>query len=162
MKAIKALKALIHEAHKTKHPSIPPHLLPAPNVGQNIKNKERKELFRIEKFCDLTKGIKMNRIENSGKRIDNTKIVTDVLGNKKKIGSVEYRRSSMQNGIADLVGLIHGRYYAVELKRIYKNGKDRQSNAQKIYQKEVEDAGGVYVIINSFEHFYEWYNELNA
>ena len=157
MKAIAHLKQLIEEDTREKHPLVPSHCLPKPNTGQNIKSKERRELFRIEKFCSLTKGIKMNRIDNSGKRIDNTRVVEDILGNRKTIGSIEYRKSQMQNGIADLVGLIHGRYYAVELKRIYKNGKDRQSAAQKQYQREVEEAGGVYVIINSFEHFYEWY-----
>lgn len=161
MKAIEALKALMYQEVRSKYPDFPEHCIPEPNLGQNIKNKERRELYRITKFCDLTKGVKMNRIDNTGKRVDNRVNYIDGVGRARTIGSIEYRKSSMENGIADLVGLIHGRYYAVELKRVYANGRDRQSAAQKKFQQEVEDAGGTYVIVNSFEHFFEWFNTLS-
>lgn len=40
-----------------------------------------------------------------------------------------------------------------------KIGRDRQSEAQKRYQEQIERAGGLYVIATSFEQFYGWYQE---
>jgi hypothetical protein len=43
-----------------------------------------------------------------------------------------------------------------------KYGKDRQSDAQKVYQKMIEDAGGVYYISRTFDDFIEFYDNFIA
>jgi len=37
-------------------------------------------------------------------------------------------------------------------------GHDRQSPVQAKYQSEIEKAGGIYLIVHTFDHFYDWYN----
>jgi hypothetical protein len=39
-----------------------------------------------------------------------------------------------------------------------KIGKDRQSEAQKKYQEDIERAGGVYLIARDFDSFVEWFD----
>lgn len=40
-----------------------------------------------------------------------------------------------------------------------KHGKDRQSEAQKRYQADIEMAGGIYYIAKTFDEFYQWYKQ---
>ena len=39
-----------------------------------------------------------------------------------------------------------------------KFGSDRQSKAQKEYQKFIESSGGIYLVVKTFEDFYNWFN----
>ena len=41
----------------------------------------------------------------------------------------------MRRGLADIKAVINGKPVDIELKRIYKNGKDRQSDYQKLSNK---------------------------
>jgi len=63
-------------------------------------------------------------------------------------------KSNMTRGTADIHAIVKGRAVKIEVKV----GRDSQSIWQKIYQKEVEDAGGIYYIAKDFDSFYEWYN----
>ena len=49
-----------------------------------------------------------------------------------------------------------GRSVKIEVKI----GKDKQSDAQKAYQADVEKAMGIYYIAKDFDTFYEWYKNL--
>lgn len=153
MKPLEHLKQLMIEERKRTHPNTPYYI---PNVWQTAK-PEAKELKRIVAFLNLS-GHYGQIMTNTGKRIDNTKIVKDVLGNYKQIGSVEYRPSTIRNGTADIMATINGQTVWIELKRIYKNGRDRQSQAQIDFQRDMEAIGAKYVIVHSFEDFYEWFN----
>jgi hypothetical protein len=88
--------------------------------------------------------------------IDNTQIMTDVLGDRRSIGSVKWLPSSGQKGTADISSVIFGRAVKIEIKI----GKDRQSEDQKKYQADIERAGGLYWLIRTFDEFLEYYNEL--
>ena len=57
-------------------------------------------------------------------------------------------------GSADLSAVIRGRSYKIEVKW----GKDKQSEAQRKYQENIERAGGVYWIIKDFDDFLDKYN----
>jgi hypothetical protein len=154
MKPLDKLKELLIAEQKAKYPN-------SPYLYANTFDKskpEKKEKLRIQKFCELM-GHSVSIIENRGQRKDNTKVVEDILGHKKLIGSVEFIGSGMKKGIADLVGGINGRSISIEVKRVYKKGKDRQSNAQKEYQQMVEKDGGIYIIVSGFDDFYNWYCE---
>lgn len=98
-------------------------------------------------------GWQAERISTTGRYIDNSKVVTDVLGNRKKIGSGKYIKGSGTNGSADISATIKGRSIKIEVKI----GKDRQSDAQKKYQEMIEKAGGVYFIATDFDEFMMFY-----
>lgn len=98
-------------------------------------------------------GWQAERISTTGRYIDDSKIVTDVLGNRKKIGSGKYIKGSGTNGSADISATIKGRSIKIEVKI----GKDRQSDAQKKYQEMIEKAGGVYFIATDFDEFLMFY-----
>ena len=99
-------------------------------------------------------GWRAERIAVQGRCIDKTQVVTDVLGGRKRIGSVSWIPGQMTPGSADISATIRGRSVKIEVKQ-----KDRQSEAQKRYQESIERAGGTYIIARSFDQFLEWYNE---
>ena len=66
---------------------------------------------------------------------------------------VKWRTSNTTRGSADISATIRGRSVKIEIKI----GRDRQSNYQKAYQKEIEDAGGLYYIARNFTAFVDWY-----
>lgn len=117
--------------------------------NDNTANSLTKSIIR---WLQLN-GWQAERISTTGRYIDNSKIVTDVLGNRKKIGSGKYIKGSGTNGSADISATIKGRSIKIEVKI----GKDRQSDAQKEYQKNIEKAGGIYIISSDFDEFIMWY-----
>jgi len=108
----------------------------------------------IVKWINLN-GYQAERISTSGRWVDNSKVVTDVLGNQKKIGSGKYIKGSGTKGSADISATIKGRSIKIEVKM-----KDKQSEAQIEYQKAIERAGGIYFIAKDFISFYEFYTTL--
>jgi len=155
MKAIQALKDLIIEDQKVKYPNVPDHCR-ALNTF-NLLKPEKREKKRIELFLNLSKGSRGTIIENRGMRIDNRKTVTDIIGRQKVIGSVSFIGSGIRNGTADIMAIIKGKAIDIELKRVYKTGKDRQSPEQKREQQMAEEAGAEYWIVKDFDDFYEKY-----
>lgn len=109
-----------------------------------IASKKANLLTRIVVDYLTMKGYFVERTGNTGQYRDNTKIVTDVIGMKRKIGSAGWAKGSGTKGTSDLKAIINGKFYAIEIKY----GKDRQSEAQKIYQANVEKSGGIYVIVS--------------
>ena len=154
MNPLDILKKLLKDQARLKYPSMPEHALKI-NTFDTFK-PEKREKKRIEAFL-LASGHYAAIIENRGQRKDNREVVTDVLGRQKVIGTVEFIGSGMRRGLADVKSMIKGVPIDIELKRIYKNGKDRQSDHQKLEQERVENAGGQYWIVNSFEDFHEKY-----
>ena len=93
------------------------------------------------------------RISNTGRYIDDSKIVTDILGNRKKIGSGKYIKGQGTNGTADISATYKGRSIKIEIKM-----NDKQSEAQKEYQQMIERAGGIYFICHNFDEFLDKFN----
>ena len=108
----------------------------------------------IVKWINLN-GYQAERISTTGRWVDNSKVVTDVLGNRKKIGSGKYIKGSGTKGSADISATIKGRSIKIEVKM-----KDKQSEAQIEYQKAIERAGGIYFIAKDFTSFYKFYTTL--
>jgi hypothetical protein len=98
-------------------------------------------------------GYQAERISTTGRYVDNSKIVTDVLGNRKKIGSGKYIKGTGTNGSADISATIKGKSIKIEVKI----GNDKQSEAQIKYQEMIEKAGGIYFIAKNFDEFYGFY-----
>mgnify|MGYP003653254422 CR=1 FL=1 len=98
-------------------------------------------------------GGQAERISNTGRYIDESRIVTDVLGNRKKIGSGKYIKGTGTNGTADISATFKGKSIKIEIKM-----KDKQSEAQKEYQQMIERAGGIYFICHNFDEFLDKFN----
>ena len=119
-----------------------------------------KEVFSDKTANKLTKavirylqlnGYQAERISNMGRYIDESKVVTDAVGFTRRIGSGKYIKGTGTNGTADISSTIAGRSVKIEIKI----GADKQSEAQKKYQTDVERAGGLYWIVKDWNGFIE-------
>jgi F0F1-type ATP synthase alpha subunit len=122
-----------------------------------VKNK-----FNDDTANSLTKSVmrhieliggQAERISNTGRYIDESRIVTDVLGNRKKIGTGKYIKGTGTNGTADISATFKGKSIKIEIKM-----KDKQSEVQKEYQQAIERAGGIYFICHTFDEYLDKFN----
>lgn len=151
---LKHLKELTLAANMIKAPSMRKELIFV-NVWAGIANKETRELRRIESFVNKM-GYQCEIIDNKGTYTGGkTERIDPHGGGVNTYGSENYRASKMTNGTADLSATIGGRSTKIELKRVYKSGKDRQSPAQRAYQAHIIKSGGLYIITASFDDFYK-------
>jgi hypothetical protein len=148
--AVKQLEnlALTEKAKKFRHTPI--EMLVKPEFKDNSANGLTKCIIS---FIQL-KGYQAERINSTGRPIDNRTTYTDAVGIVRTMGSIEWVRPTSTNGTADISATIKGRSVKIEVKI-----NDKQSQAQKDYQKSIEDAGGIYVIFRNFTSFVEWYNK---
>ena len=150
MKAIEQLKQLHLNYNSLKYPSVPDYARFKPKYTDKTANGLTK---CIKDFIEF-KGGQAERINNTGRQIDNRTSVTDVMGNVRTIGSVMWIKGTGKNGTADISATIQGRSVKIEVKI----GRDKQSQTQKEYQQQVEKSGGLYFIAKDFESFLQWYN----
>lgn len=101
-------------------------------------------------YC-RAKGWHAERINTTGRPIDRRRTVTDITGARRTIGSIQYIPTAGTRGSADIHILAAGLALFVEVKA----GRDRQREAQREYQRQVEQAGGVYIITHNFDDFCE-------
>lgn len=148
--ALKLLNVMAFEAMQRRYPDIRPGLLPPPKYNDSTANGLTKCILH---YIRLTGG-QAERINTTGRPIDNTRIVDDCLGFRRQIGSVKWLPTSGSKGSADISATIQGKSVKVEVKI-----HDKQSEQQKIYQRDIEASGGLYFIATSFEQFYQWYQE---
>ena len=149
-KSITKLNELELSHLKEKYPNTPVFALEG-----TIKNKDAtaNELEKsICKFLTLS-GHQAERIKNMGRMLDNTKVVKDIMGINRTIGSKQYIRGTGTNGTADISATIKGRSVKIEVKI----GKDKQSEQQREYELDIINAGGQYWIAKDFDSFYFHY-----
>lgn len=125
-------------------------------VPYKYTDKKANGLQRCIKDFMKFSGHHCERINTMGVPVDKRKVVTDVLGNQKQIGSIEWRPSTSAKGSADMQGVINGRIYYFEVKI----GRDKQSPDQIKFQQSVEAAGAKYFIVKSFDEFIEVYDKI--
>lgn len=146
MKQKESLKQLTEQdwAKRCTETRMPDHYVPKNKFTDNTANSLTK--------CIITKlnldGWQAERISNSGRYIDDSKIVTNVLGHQRKIGSGKFIPGSGTNGTTDVSCCIKGLSVKIEIKM-----KDKQSDAQKLYQANIERAGGIYFIARDYDEF---------
>jgi hypothetical protein len=139
-----------YKAMRSRYPSFPESYISPPKFKDNTANS----LTRcIIDFINYTGG-QAERINNMGRQIDNRKTYSDTLGQSRTIGSITWVKGTGTNGTSDISATIHAKSVKIEVKI----GADKQSDQQKEYQKQIEDAGGIYFIAKNFQSFYEWYN----
>ena len=66
-------------------------------------------------------------------------------------------KTNSRRGSADIHAIIEGKAVMIEVKV----GKDRMSDKQKEYAESVRRAGGEYLIIHSFDDFYNYLKTKN-
>lgn len=151
-------KALLQELYlkdfKEKYPNVPEHCIPMEKFNDTTANGLTKTII---KFIQMIGG-QAERISSMGRMIDNRKVSTDVLGRQRTIGTMKYIPGTSTNGTADISATIpikmkNGNTFGLSVKIEVKIGADRQSEAQKKYQKDVERAGAVYIIAKDFDNF---------
>lgn len=145
------LEELILQSLKEKYPSNP--YPPKPKYSDQTSNGLTKCIID---FLNVS-GHQAERVNSTGRMIDNTKTVKDCIGRVRKVGSVQWVKGTGRTGTADISATILGRSVKIEVK-CDATGDRYQSEEQKLYQKEIEAAGGTYVIARTFEGFMEWYN----
>ena len=120
------------------------------NFLQRYYPEQNPKKFRDDTEAGLIKCIKAFVFLQGGQseRVDNRGYW---LENEKK-----YVPSMCEKGTADIHCTIKGKSVKVEIKI----GSDRQSEAQKRYQKRVERAGGIYFITRGLSEFVEQYKSI--
>lgn len=152
--AVKELERLADADAARRHPSIDPRYLSRRLYRDDSANGLTKCVID---FIRLTGGM-AERINCTGRYVDNTQVFTDVVGRTRSIGTGQWLPSSGTKGTADISAVIRGRAVKIEIKY----GRDRQSDDQRNYQAQIETAGGIYLIVRTFAEFYDWYNEFIA
>lgn len=143
------LEQLKFDAMCKDYPNVPTYAIPATKYTDKTANGLTKMIID---FLQLS-GWQAERISTTGRYVDNSKVVENVLGQKKQIGSGQWIKGSGKKGSADISATIKGRSVKIEVKI----GRDRQSKDQLEYQKQIERSGGVYIIAKNFNDFYDWY-----
>jgi hypothetical protein len=144
------MQSLHYAKMRQKYPTAPEHGMPIKKYNDNSANALTKCIIDFLTFL----GYQAERINTMGRYVDDSKIITDVVGFQRKIGSGKYIKGTGTKGSADISATIKGRSVKIEVKY----GKDRQSDYQKEYQQAIERAGGVYIIARDFDGFKEWYD----
>lgn len=135
---------------RKNHPSLPDYARVPKVYNDNSTNALTKCVIE---FLQLS-GHQAERINSTGRYIDESKQVTDVVGFTKTIGKGKWIPGTGRKGTADISAIVLGRSVKLEIKF----GKDTQSKEQKEYEQEVKSAGGVYELIKTFNQFIEWYD----
>lgn len=135
---------------KAKYPNMPDHARVIKVPTESSANSLTKAVI---KWIQLHGG-QAERINTMGRMIDTRKVVTNVVGQQSLIGSMKYIPTTGTKGSADISAVINGKAVKIEIKY----GKDRQSEAQKIYEYEITKAGGIYLIVRTFDNFVKWWD----
>jgi hypothetical protein len=149
--AVKHLEAMANDAVRRKYPNTPPDWLVPRKYRDDSANGLTKCIIDFLKF----EGHHAKLIETLGRLIDTRQTFTDVIGRSRTIGSTKWIKRNGRNGTADISATIKGFSVKIEVK----HGRDRQSDVQRVYQCQVQQAGGLYIITKTFEQFYNWYNQ---
>jgi len=124
----------------------------------NIKEAGANDLTRLVIDFIIFNDGQAERISSMGRYIDGTKQVTDCIGRKRTIGTGKYVKSTTTNGTADISATIKGRSVKIEIKW----QKDTQSKDQKAYEASINKAGGIYIIVKTFDDFVNWFDDFNS
>lgn len=145
-KNIKDLGLLRSKIQREKYPSVPDHARPKPKIySDRTANGLTRCIIDAINFC----GGHAERISNTGRVINSSYTYTNVLGQTKQVGGLQFVPGTGTNGTADISALWMGKSIKVEVKI----GRDKVSQAQLNYRAKIEAAGGIYLVAKSYEGF---------
>ena len=157
MDSLKQLKELALEDSRKRHPTLPE----AARATRNYKVKTANGLTMACIDWIRFHGGQAERISVTGRYVDGSRIVSDVLGRTMRIGSGKWIPGSMQPGSADISSIIRGKDGTIySVKAEIKIGRDRMSEAQMKYKEQVERAGGLYWLIHTWDEIINLYEAL--
>lgn len=136
-KDLKELNAFAFELNCGKYSSVPDFAVPR----TNYKDKTSNELTKAIVIDFKIRGGIAYRINTMG-----------VYDGKRG----QWRKGGMRKGIPDIIGIINGQFFGVEVKI----GKDKQSADQRVIEVEINDAGGIYYIARNYNDYAEFMNSL--
>ena len=138
------LHELLINRYSITHPNIPPNYI----VKTVYKDQTANGLTKA--ICDWINlhGYQAERINTMGTAREKKTTGGKVIG-------VTWTKGTSTAGSADISATIKGRSVKIEVKI----GKDRQSEAQKRYQENIERAGGTYYIARNFDDFVDFFND---
>lgn len=137
MKPIQVLKDLYIRDNQVRFPSLPEGARVAPRYSDKTANGLT---ACIIDFIRLTGG-RAYRINVQGQFDEKLR---------------KWRLSGMRRGIPDIIGCLQGgQFIGIEVKI----AGDRQSEHQLQVQNELESVGGIYLIVKTFDDFYNWFQK---
>ena len=145
---MKELIKLASKQQRRKYPNIPDHALPKIKYSDRTANGLTKCIIDFLRL----QGWQAERISTTGRYLDQSKTYIDVLGHHRVIGTGKWIPTSGQKGSADISATIAGQSVKIEIKI-----RDKQSPAQKEYQRQIEQSGGIYLLVRSWRDFAKWY-----
>ena len=145
------LKALELEDLRLKYPSLDEKYMAFTKWSDNSANALTKCVIAYITY----KGGQAERISSQGQYREGAKIQvgTGEIAYHKQLPG-KWTPGQSTKGTADISSTIRGRSVKIEIKQ-----KDQQSEVQKQYQAAIERAGGVYIIVRSFDEFVVWYEQ---
>lgn len=145
---LKELSTAVWEAQCKQYPNVPPHAVPKKAFTDKTANGLTNAILEYFKL----KGVKAWRQRSEGRYLPGAEI-TNVLGQRITTRKGKFIPLGKAGGkfSADITGVWppHGKRMEIEVKI----GKDRQSEGQKNFQKEIENAGGIYFIVRTWDDF---------
>ena len=136
-KDLKELNAFAFELNCGKYSSVPDFAVPR----TNYKDKTSNELTKAIVIDFKIRGGIAYRINTMG-----------VYDGKRG----QWRKGGMRKGIPDIIGIINGQFFGIEVKI----GKDKQSADQRVIEVEINDAGGIYYIARNYKGYADFMNSL--
>jgi len=144
------LKDLFLAYNKHKAPNFPDECRVYP--AYFAKSKTTNGLTNCVVAYIRLHGWQAERVNNTGSvRMQSIKYASGYTEKR-----VNFVKGTGTKGTADISATIDGKRVSIEIKNI--NTKDRQSVAQKAYQKQIELTGGVYIIATDIVSFMDWYD----
>jgi len=144
----KEYKELLHELKVKQwaitHPNYPSNYIPKTMYKDSTANGLTKAI------CDY-----INLHGYQAERINTMGVAREKRTTEGKVIGVTWTKGTSTAGSADISATIKGRSVKIEVKI----GKDRQSEAQKRYQENIERAGGTYYIARNFDDFVDFFND---
>lgn len=148
---VKQLETDFYTLHYQRHPSVPEYA----RFKRKFEDKTANGLTNCIITFLTIRGHQAERISTTGRFVDNRTTFADVCGFSHTIGRGRWIKGNTTKGSADISATINGRSVKIEVKI----GRDRQSEDQKQYQHDIEQAGGLYFIAKDLTMFAQWYNE---
>lgn len=124
------------------HGNVPEHCRPVKKFSDNSANNLTKAIIAYSKLKDW-----FAERQSSEGRYRKGKEFTDVMGKKREIGAVWL--PGQGKGKADIKAVIKGRSIEIEVK----HGNDRMRPEQLEYKAKIERAGGVYLVVKTWDDF---------
>jgi len=147
MNELQSLAELSYQEQKKKHQRVPTYAIVKPKYSDKTAN-------------ELTRAI----IDYICLKVDQAERVTSMRRVLNQGLKQQYIPTTGQKGTADISATklieIDGRKIGVRVAIEVKIGRDKQSGAQRDYQYQIQQAGGVYIIATSFEQFIESWNKI--